>query len=315
MTVIDVVAMPSLDAAVADHYDYSRLSDDLRSKAMLAQGTVVQGLSSAVTRVLDAGQALAWAKAELPHGEYLPWVQLACGLKPSHAAKLIKAAEWANVGHVPHLEGMTDTRTLFILSADTTTDEVREWFMERAAVGEPPSRKEVQERKRSAGQPRMPQSAEVLALSLIRKGEVERVRAALALAEQTAEILRIAQEIDAAAVMAELRLRQLPKGSVIRGVSADFFKLKNERWVRMPHAAQVDVVLEPAVVSAPDMPTPTEACVVSIKQAAIQLGLSVNTVSQRFSPKQMQNKGPWVGNGLRATRFGAGLIRIEQVNE
>lgn len=305
MTVIDVVAMPSLDAAVADHYDYSRLSDDLRSKAMLAQGTVVQGLSSAVTRVLDAGQALAWAKAELPHGEYLPWVKQACGLKPKRAAELIKVGEWVQMsGNAGHLDSCTDASTLFLLSADTTTDEVREWFMERAAAGEPPSRKEVQERKRSAGLPRMPQPAEALALSLIRKGEVERLRAALALAEQ-------AQEIDAAAVMAELRLRQLPKGSVIRFVSADFFKLKDERWVRMPHAPQVDVVLVPAVVSAPDMPMPTEARVVSMEQAASALGLSLNTFKTRISPKQMQKLGPLIRNGWQATKAGYGQVHLE----
>ena len=38
----------------------------------------------------------------------LPWVQQACGLKPTHASKLIKAAEWVNMEHVPHLEGITE---------------------------------------------------------------------------------------------------------------------------------------------------------------------------------------------------------------
>ena len=304
MTVIDVVAMPSLGVAMADPYDYSRLSDDLRSKAMLAQGTVVQGLSSAVKRVLDAGQALSWAKAELPHGEYLPWVQQACGLKPQYAQKLIQASEFVNAAHERHLESVNDANTEFLLSADTTTEEVREWFMERVAAGEPPSRKEVQERKRSAGQPRAPQPTEALALDLIRKGEVERVRAALALAEQ-------AQEVDAAAVMAEFQLRQLPKGSVIRGVSADFFKLKDERWVRMPHADQVDVVPEPAVVSAPDMPAQAEARVVSMEQAAAALGLSLNSLKTRISPKQMQRLGPLARNGWRATKAGYGRVHLE----
>ncbi len=65
----------------------------------------------------------------------MPWVQQACGLKPQHASKLIKAAEWANVVHAQHLDGVTDTTTLFLLSADTTSEDVREWFMERAAAG------------------------------------------------------------------------------------------------------------------------------------------------------------------------------------
>ncbi|MEY3964742.1 MAG: hypothetical protein RLZZ106_1997, partial [Cyanobacteriota bacterium] len=57
------------------------------------------------------------------------------------------------------LEGVTDANVLFLLSADTTPEEVREWFMERCAAGDPPSRKEVQERKRTASSPRQPQPA------------------------------------------------------------------------------------------------------------------------------------------------------------
>ena len=55
----------------------------------------------------------------------LPWVQQACGLKPTHASKLIKAAEWVNMEHVPHLEGITElikktapTRSGFLVGAE-----------------------------------------------------------------------------------------------------------------------------------------------------------------------------------------------------
>jgi hypothetical protein len=44
----------------------------------------------------------------LAHGEYLPWVEQACGLKPQQASKLVKAAEWANVAHAQHLDSITD---------------------------------------------------------------------------------------------------------------------------------------------------------------------------------------------------------------
>jgi hypothetical protein len=33
------------------------------------------------------------------------------------------------------LNGVTDSSVLFLLSADTTPEEVREWFMERCAAG------------------------------------------------------------------------------------------------------------------------------------------------------------------------------------
>jgi hypothetical protein len=293
----------------ADQYDYNRLPADLRSQAMLAQGTVVEGLSIAVRRVMEAGRALSWAKAELPHGEYLPWVQQACGLKPDYAARLIKAADWAsNVEHVPHFNGVTDIATLFLLSADTTPEDVRDWFMERCAAGEVPSRAEVQDRKRNAGRPRPPQPTEALALSIIRKGEVERLRAALALAEQ-------AQELDAEAVMDEIHLRQLPKGSVIYSVTADFHRLKDGRWVRLPHAGQIDVIPQDLPAVEPELAADNGAKVLSLEQAAAALGLAVTSLRTRISPKQLSAKGPLVRNGWRASKAGRGQIRLEQVNE
>jgi hypothetical protein len=82
----------------------------------------------------------------LPHGQYLPWVEKACGLKPQRAAELIKAANWIQTsGNAGHLESLADAQVLFLLSADATPDDVREWFMERCAAGDPPSRKDVQQ--------------------------------------------------------------------------------------------------------------------------------------------------------------------------
>lgn len=104
--------------------------------------TAVTKLGGAVERVIDAGNTLRWAKATLPHGEYLPWVQQACGLKERYAQQLVQAAEWANAQHVAGLDQITDTATLFLLSADATPDDVREWVMERCAAGNPPTRTE-----------------------------------------------------------------------------------------------------------------------------------------------------------------------------
>lgn len=58
--------------------------------------------------------------------EALPWVQQACGLKPRYAQQLIKAADWVNAQHAAHLDAVPDATTLFLLSADTTPEEVRE---------------------------------------------------------------------------------------------------------------------------------------------------------------------------------------------
>ena len=61
----------------------------------------------------------------MPHGEYLPWVQQACGLKATYASQLVKAAEWVNAAHERHLDQITDANTLFLLSADATPHDTR----------------------------------------------------------------------------------------------------------------------------------------------------------------------------------------------
>lgn len=314
MTVVDVMALP-VDAAPEawsggpDRYNYSRLPEELRNQAMLAQGTVVEGLSSAVRRVLDAGQALAWAKSELPHGEYLPWVQQACGLKPQHASQLIKAANWAaNVGHVQHLDKVTDTKILFILSADPN-EELREWFMQRCAAGDPPSRKEVQERKRSASQPRAPQPAETLALNLLRKGEIDRMREALALAER-------AQVVTADQVMEEQRLRELGKVKYIAGADADFHWMKDGRWIRLPHAGRVDAISMPSPPQQqpePQLFTGDQVETLSVAAAAIRLGMTAQSLRNRITPSATARLGPFKKHGYVITKAGHGLVTLHPI--
>jgi hypothetical protein len=323
MLTLDVSVMPSPDSTDdlwkggADRYDYSRLPGELQSQAMLAQGTVVEGLSSAVRRVIEAGQALSWAKSELPHGEYLPWVQQACGLRPQHAQKLIKAAEWANAVHARHLDQVTDATTLFLLSADTTPEEVREWFMERCAAGDVPSRAEVQDRKRTAGRPREPQPAEAMALALIRKGELHRVRQALEIAEQ-------ASVVTPQAVMEEQRLRDLGKLRYIPGSEADFHRMKDGSWVRLPHAGAIDAELavasqqvEQSEQAPPSASHPwDEAPLLDVETAAIRLGMKPHGLSQQLTPGASKRRGgrPLIRNGFAVARAGRGMVRLTPVS-
>jgi hypothetical protein len=297
ITTIDVVA--SADYEIPD-FNYELITNEEdREWAEYAAGSIRFDLGQAVLKVLTAGNMLMEAKSRLPHGQYLPWVEQACGLKPDHAARLIKVAEWvSNMGHAPHLDGITDTTTLFILSADTTTEDVREWFMERCAAGDPPSRKEVQERKRQASSARQPMPVEAVAVSIIRKGELDRMRQAVALAEQ-AQVMTSAQVLD------QIGLRQLPKGSSILGAEADFFKLSDGQWVRIQHNGQVDV--EPC----PEPVLTQSIRAVPFNLAAQILGCAVPSIKQRISPKQISEKGTWYKNGYRVTKGARGLVNLE----
>jgi hypothetical protein len=296
ITTIDVVA--SADYEIPD-FNYELITNEEdREWAEYAAGSIRFDLGQAVLKVLTAGNMLMEAKSRLPHGQYLPWVQQACGLKPQYAQKLIKAAEWVNAAHERHLDQITDTATLFILSADATPEDVRQWAMERCAAGNPPSRKDVQQRKRQASGARQPRPVEAVAVSIIRKGELDRMREAVALAEQ-AQVMTSAQVLD------QIGLRQLPKGSSILGAEADFFKLSDGQWVRIQHNGQVDV--EPC----PEPVLTQSIQAVPFNLAAQILGCAVPSIKQRISPKQISEKGTWYKNGYRVTKGARGLVNLE----
>ena len=277
MTVFTVVAMPPEDDGdLGGRYDYSRLPEEIRIQAMTAEGVVVQGLRSAVERVVEAGKALMWAKDVFPHGEYLPWVR-ACRLKPQQASKLVKAAEFANVAHEQHLDQIKDTNTLFLLSADATTEEVREWFMERCAAGEVPSRKEVQERKRGTSQAAKQRSVVQEALS------------ALKLSTEARDLAAKAQHISTRQLMDELQLEELPKGREHLTKTATYCK-NGTGWWKFPIEQAVEVA---AVVEASDQ-------LVTVLYAAKTMGYSnpqglrCLLVPSRINKKGLPSKNGWV---------------------
>jgi hypothetical protein len=315
MTQLITVEVLASEPVTYPDFDYERMISDAETRewAESAAGFITFGLGQAVVKVLEAGNLLIEAKQRLPHGEYLPWVQQACGLKPRYAQQLVQAAEWVNAQSIAHLEGAS-IETLFLLSADTTPEEVREWFMERCAAGDPPSRKEVQERKRTASSPRQPQPTETLALSIIRKGEVERLRQALQLAEQAAIVT--AEE-----VMAEQRLRDLGKLRHIPGADADFHRLKDGSWVRLPHAGRIDLQPEPEeqpVIHEPPAVVATwnAAPLLDLDTAARRVGVNVRTLMQSLTPgaAQKRNGKPLIRGGYTITREGRGMVRLTPVD-
>lgn len=288
-----------LESIGPNRYDYERLPEELRDQAKLAQGTIVTKLTGTVERVIDVGNTLRWAKATLPHGEYLPWVQQACGLKPKYAAQLVQAAEWAsNVQHVGHLEGVTDIATLFLLSADTTPEDVREWFMERCAAGDAPGRKEVQERKRNA----TPGGRQ--------RTVIQQAMSALKLSPEARELAAKAEHISTRQLMDELGVEELPKGSRHESATATFCK-NGTGWWKFPAQPVVDVKPSTLVQQPTEKPlSMTSGEVLSIEALAARLGVSKAYTTFRLTPKAIKSKGDWVTPFGRIERAGRGLAQI-----
>ena len=273
----------------ADTYDYERLPPELRDQAMLAQGTVLTKLGGAVERVIDAGNTLRWAKATLPHGEYLPWVQQACGLKPQRASELIRAAEWVEMSGRPEvLSGVQSLDTLFLLSADATPDDVREWVMERCAAGKPPTRKEVQERKRQTqGQSK--------------RSLVQEAMAALKLSTEARQLAANAEHISTRQLMDDLGIEELPKGKQHQTDAATYCR-NGTGWYKFPMQQPIYVAASATRTQAdlfPDIPQADEE-IVSLAEAAARLGKKLASFRIRLTPSQLAKRGNPKGNGWTA---------------
>ena len=309
MTIIDVTAITAGDDDHGERYDYGRLPEEIKIQAMTGEGTIVQGARGAVQWVRDSARVLAWAKDAFPHGEYLRWVRQALGFTPDHAARLVKAGELANVVHCATFDVGSDVSTLFLLSADTTTEDVKQWFMERCAAGTPPSRAEVAERKRQAsGKPPAPRPIELQALALWRKDQLSDAEAALALARSITTVTE-------AQVREEVGLRELPKGKVLQGLAADFHRRPDgSGWDRIPHAGRVDVeplLIDPGLVAVAEEPEPLKGFdILSTVNAADLLGMGPRSLCSLMNPKL--NPNGLIRRGHRVTRYARGLFKVEQ---
>jgi hypothetical protein len=252
-------------------FNYNLISDPAeREWAESAAGYITFGLGQAVVKVLEAGNLLIEAKKRLAHGEYLPWVQQACGLKQSYAAKLIKAAEWVNMEHVPHLDKIADTATLFLLSADATPEDVRQWALERCAADDPPTRKEVQERKRqSQGKPN--------------RTLVQEVKAALKISSEARQLAATAEHITTRQLMDELDLDDLPKGSQHQNQSHMFLKNGTGWWKISSPRTETEPTTEPLQQSSGQR-------LLTTKEAAELLGISNQSVKTRLTPSALNGK-------------------------
>jgi hypothetical protein len=281
MTVLTVVAMPTEDEGdLIGKYDYSRLPTEIRIQAMTAEGTVVQGLGSAVKRVLEAGQVLMWAKDALPHGEYLPWVHQACGLKPQYASKLIKAAEWANVAHVQHFDGITDTAVLFELSAASPSDQ--EWAIAELEAGHKLTRRMVQERKRGSSE------------AARQRGLIEETISALKLRPEALNLAAQAQHISTRQLLQELDADELPKGRRHETPTATYCK-NGTGWWKLPIQQAVDVEPSGQTTLTADQPK-----TLRIAEAAALLGKNMPWFRTALAPSRIKRQGLPKGNGWQA---------------
>ena len=88
-----------------------------------------------VADIIDNGQDLAQVKAALDHGEFGEWIDHEFGMTMRTAQNYIRAAAWAEgkneiISHLP-------PRTLYLLSAKSTPEEIQAEFVSDLKAGKP----------------------------------------------------------------------------------------------------------------------------------------------------------------------------------
>ena len=273
----------------------------MRAKALV--GHIHAQAENCARAAIDIGKRLADLKELLPHGQFMACVKAEFGWGPSWACQLMQVAErfsdLQSTGTLP-----SSAQVLALLAASGADDA-----MVQQAVDEDWTVAETRRRVRSAGRPRQPQPAEAMALSILRKGEIDRLREALALAERCSVV-------NSAVVMGEQRLRDLGKVRYIAGMEADFHRMKDGNWIRIPHAGDVDVTPEPPAAIDPEpqqqlMVMESADCVVSLDEAAKRIGVKRSSLSCQLVPSM--NPNGITRAGFVITRAGRGMVRLTPV--
>ena len=107
---------------------------DLTAELETVAGRVRERLGNLTANVIEIGRELQAVKGRLQHGQFVRWVETACGLSRRMAQLMMKAARWA--------EGKSETVTLlepttiYLLAAPSTPKTVAEAVLSRADEGE-----------------------------------------------------------------------------------------------------------------------------------------------------------------------------------
>ena len=300
-------------AGAWDGYIEMEPADAMRAKALV--GHIHAQAEDYARAAIDIGKRLTDLRALLPHGQFMACVKAEFGWHRSWAARLIQVAErFSNADSSLHLPSSAKVPAL-LAASDADDPTVEQAARERWTVAE------TKQRLRKPGAPRQPQPAEAMALSILRKGELARIREVLQLAES-------ASVVTSDQVMEEVPLRELSKFKFIPGQAADFHRMKDGSWIRLPHAGDVDVMPVAAVVVKPEqLPEPVEpanncpewemAPLLALESAADRVGMTRLYLMNQLSPSLVKRRkgAPLIRNGFKITREGRGMVRLTPVAE
>lgn len=298
---VEAQVVDSSESVIGESWDWTVITnEDDRDWAQIAAGEIGRHLKSAISGILRTGNTLIEAKSRLPYGQYMAWYKGACGLSETQAKSFAKAAEWLKTvdsQRVDHLRSLADVGIIFMLASDTTTEEVRQWVIERCSAGEPPSRKEVRARKANSSSAGRRRTLVQEALSILKTREEARSLASKAAVVSTRELMDL------------LDVDELPKKAKVHSTDThEFYKNPSgDGWVQFPKTTtpvnrstteqiNVSTLLGQAAEGA-------NSKVHTIAEASSLMGfVSAHALTNMLTPSAIKRHGFPEKNGYRAVR-------------
>ena len=118
---------------MSDLFSYGGLPIEIQNQASLAAERIKLRLKRTAEDIVEIGKDLIATKANLPHGDFLPWVKTEFGMDQKTAFNFISVAErfGDKSGIIPNLS----PTVLYLLASPSTSDEIIEQVIDLANSG------------------------------------------------------------------------------------------------------------------------------------------------------------------------------------
>lgn len=115
-------------------FDYAALPVEIATKAQIAASNIKLRLKRTVEDIIEIGRELTAVKAELPHGQFLPWIAAEFEMSEDTAQNFLRVYE--RFGQIPNNSVFSLKPTiLYALSAPSTPDSIIDKAIEKAESG------------------------------------------------------------------------------------------------------------------------------------------------------------------------------------
>lgn len=142
-------------------FDYESLAPEVRTDVRESARRIHELERRTSESIIEIGQHLIRVKQRLPHGEFMPWLDAEFGWSWDTANRFIRVAEFVRDNPQFAEYQKFQPSALYLVTANSTPDEVRDGFLAMADAGKPVTHSAVKEAIQEYRQPQPRNTIEV----------------------------------------------------------------------------------------------------------------------------------------------------------